>query len=83
MILFPVVPHICFGPASYDVLIAVAGGLCSWHVTPVVQLCSLVMSDALCITSLFIFIPGISLSVFPLWFCLHSQSAMNKSSPGL
>ena len=28
-------------------------------------------------------IPGISLSLFSLWFCLETQSAMKRSGPGL
>ena len=36
-----------------------------------------------CIALMFIFMAGISSSLFSLWFCLDSQSAMNRSDPGL
>ena len=32
---------------------------------------------------MFTCIPGLSLSLFSLWFCLESQSAMKRSGPGL
>ena len=41
------------------------------------------MLIAVCMTLLFNSIPGISVSLLSVWFCLESQSAMNKSGPGL
>ena len=32
---------------------------------------------------MFMFIPGVSSSLFSFWFCLDSQAAMNKSGPDL
>ena len=40
------------------------------------------MSVTVSIALMFIFIPGISSSLFALWFYLDSQS-MNRSGPGL
>ena len=36
-----------------------------------------------CMTSIFNCMPGISASLFSVWFCLESQSVMSRSSPGL
>ena len=41
------------------------------------------MSVSVSIALMLIFIPSISSSLFTLWFCLDSQSAMNRSGPGL
>ena len=41
------------------------------------------MFFAVPITLMFDFLPSISSSRFSLWFCLESQSAMNRSDPGL
>ena len=41
------------------------------------------MLVVVCIASIFSCMTGIFPSLFFLWFCLESQSAMNRSSPGL
>ena len=41
------------------------------------------MFVVVCMTSIFNCMPGISASLFSVWFCLESQSAMNRSGPGL
>ena len=41
------------------------------------------MSVAVCITSIFFFMPGVLLSLLSTWFCKDIQSAMNRSVSGL
>ena len=67
--------------------------ICSWRCCKYssceVVCCSscLVMQSGIlvvvCMALIFRCIPGISASLFSLWFCLDSQSAMTRSGPGL
>ena len=41
------------------------------------------MFVVICMASIFHCMSGISPSLFSFWFCLYSQSAMNRSGPGL
>ena len=49
--------------------------------------CCIVMQSGMfvviCLVSIFNCMPGISASLFSVWFCLESQSVMNRSGPGL
>ena len=84
MTLFLVILHFCCLaiPLCYVVWCFVGGHF--WLVPDVflVKSCSLECL-LLCITLMFIFMPSISSSLFSLWFCLDSQSAMKRSGSDL
>ena len=53
---------------------------------PVVDCCIFMQSGMfviVCMASICNCMPGISASLFSLWFCLESQSVMNRSGQGL
>ena len=83
LILFLVVLYFYFlASLLWCVLLAVIGGhLQLLSAVFLAQSCS--WGCLLSCVLMFMFIPGISSSLFSLWFWLDSQSSMNRSGPGL